>query len=520
MDNVAETRTQWIFGLLFIALVSPILYECFTRYEPRREPDLESQSSIPQQAPVDSGMGAVVGTIVGASRAARGGSRDGHTSEHGKTANRQQRLEEAANRQQQMQDYYRSRRLEAEAEQRAEAVAEARRLEFEVAERKRLRDAEILRNEPRVKAEAEAAELRRTEFLRAQADKQRRATEEYNRILNEARLAETKRYAEMEERRLEVAPSTSSISYSKIAKGDHDTYKDGKAPHPGATASQRHIYSVDAYHRHETGVPRAWINSEDSYKHQEANDYDLAEERDSDGAGSVDAYYGHQPGSSRAWINSEDSYEHRMTNDYDVAEEWNSDEADLDVAGTANDHGLSEEWDSDEAEIDVTETAAIAVGSEWRKKASENARLRDEYNAKADSAFTAGFKSQGKMFKDRANNYGGLMEQHNSRAATEIFAHHNLSYNPRAASTLNKCDLHGLYVKEAERYTTDHVRACQQAGLSKTIIITGRGNGSRDGDAKLKPAVAEILKRRAELEVYVGVPNDGCITIKFGKTAA
>ncbi|TDL22154.1 hypothetical protein BD410DRAFT_788857 [Rickenella mellea] len=77
------------------------------------------------------------------------------------------------------------------------------------------------------------------------------------------------------------------------------------------------------------------------------------------------------------------------------------------------------------------------------------------------------------------------MERNNIRAAKEIFAHHNPSYDPGTASTLSKCDLHGLYVREAERYTIDHVRACQQAGLAKTIIITGRGKGSKDGDSKL-----------------------------------
>ncbi|TDL23902.1 Smr-domain-containing protein [Rickenella mellea] len=159
-----------------------------------------------------------------------------------------------------------------------------------------------------------------------------------------------------------------------------------------------------------------------------------------------------------------------------------------------------------------------ASGNEWRKKASENARLRDEYNAKAESASKAGLKSQGRMFREKASKCRELMEQQNSRAATEIFGHHNPSYDRKVASTLNRCDLHGLYVKEAERHTIDHVRTCQQAGLSQTVIITGRGKGSKGGDAKLKPAVAEVLKK-ANLDVHVGVPNDGCITVKFEKMA-
>jgi DNA-nicking Smr family endonuclease len=108
------------------------------------------------------------------------------------------------------------------------------------------------------------------------------------------------------------------------------------------------------------------------------------------------------------------------------------------------------------------------------------------------------------------------MEACNAKAAAEIFAH----YNPRLAAgrrappreALAQVDLHGLYVAEALARASDHVGACRRAGVPRTVLITGRGNRSAGGLAKIKPAVEEWL-RRERLVAYADVPNAGCITV-------
>ena len=90
-----------------------------------------------------------------------------------------------------------------------------------------------------------------------------------------------------------------------------------------------------------------------------------------------------------------------------------------------------------------------------------------------------------------------MAESYEERAASEIFNHHNPNYSfCKDSLKTNTLDLHGLRVREAEKYVREHIEAFKGlgAGVRNTTIITGRGNRSKDGIPKIKPAVLSFLK--------------------------
>lgn len=56
-------------------------------------------------------------------------------------------------------------------------------------------------------------------------------------------------------------------------------------------------------------------------------------------------------------------------------------------------------------------------------------------------------------------------------------------------------DLHGLYVKEAIEQTEKAIANGQRSGLEELRVITGKGIHSRNHQAKIKPAVAELMQK-------------------------
>lgn len=106
-----------------------------------------------------------------------------------------------------------------------------------------------------------------------------------------------------------------------------------------------------------------------------------------------------------------------------------------------------------------------------------------------------------------------------NRAAAAAFKSNNPNYDPEIQSGLKRCDLHGLIVKEAIRRVKDHLRACADIGVVETMLITGKGKGSKDGIPKIKPAVINLLTTDKWIsvvrKVLADVPNEGCVTVQF-----
>lgn len=108
------------------------------------------------------------------------------------------------------------------------------------------------------------------------------------------------------------------------------------------------------------------------------------------------------------------------------------------------------------------------------------------------------------------------MKIYRDRAAAEAFKSNNPHYDPKFQSGLKRCDLHGLTVKEAIQRVKDHLQACVDIGVTETLLITGRGKGSKGGIPKIKPATVSLLesKKWSYLMHQIEV-NDGSITVQF-----
>ncbi|KAH7333912.1 hypothetical protein B0J17DRAFT_577948 [Rhizoctonia solani] len=176
-------------------------------------------------------------------------------------------------------------------------------------------------------------------------------------------------------------------------------------------------------------------------------------------------------------------------------------------------------------------------GQRWREKARVAARNRSKMLDKASVAWKAGQKSTAKTLSERGKHFGSQVERYNERAAKEIFLSLNATYYTGTKESMEKIDLHGLFVNEALVYTQNHLDMCRQAGVTQTSIITGRGNNSKDGVAKvcnqncvrsvlspyvpqpqIKPAVEGLLIREGLGDRYQW-ENEGCIAVSLPRSS-
>ncbi|EIN09822.1 DUF1771-domain-containing protein [Punctularia strigosozonata HHB-11173 SS5] len=161
-----------------------------------------------------------------------------------------------------------------------------------------------------------------------------------------------------------------------------------------------------------------------------------------------------------------------------------------------------------------SETPGEESGATWRKKAGEEARLRSSAFDESQRAYTLGRRAEAKELSDKGKEHKRKMEQYNAKAADEIFAHYNpllLTSSP-TPDALAQVDFHGLFVTESLARARAHVAACRRQSVKRTVFITGRGNRSAGGLAKIKPAMEDFLKSE-NLVAYMDVPNAGCITV-------
>lgn len=70
---------------------------------------------------------------------------------------------------------------------------------------------------------------------------------------------------------------------------------------------------------------------------------------------------------------------------------------------------------------------------------------------------------------------------------------------PYQDSGPHEIDLHGLYVKEAITQTDRALQQAQARGDTELHLIVGKGLHSKNGAAKLKPAIEELIYKYAPL---------------------
>ncbi|XP_059904029.1 NEDD4-binding protein 2 [Gadus macrocephalus] len=133
---------------------------------------------------------------------------------------------------------------------------------------------------------------------------------------------------------------------------------------------------------------------------------------------------------------------------------------------------------------------------DFRAEASLQKRRQMDNFAKAAEAFKQGKKEVASHYAQQGHLHGQKMKEANRRAAVQIFEQVNSSLLPR-----NILDLHGLHVDEALQQlgqvlldkTTEYQQGLCQPQLS---VITGRGNHSQGGVARIRPAVIDYLTNK------------------------
>lgn len=119
-----------------------------------------------------------------------------------------------------------------------------------------------------------------------------------------------------------------------------------------------------------------------------------------------------------------------------------------------------------------------------RSEAALHAKLRSEAFQKATHAWA---KRQGEMaafYAQQGHMHTKHMQEANQRAAALILK--------TQGAQQNRVDLHGLYVKEALETIEERIQNGEPGSV--LYVITGKGSHSRDGQARIKPAVLRYLQ--------------------------
>lgn len=133
---------------------------------------------------------------------------------------------------------------------------------------------------------------------------------------------------------------------------------------------------------------------------------------------------------------------------------------------------------------------------DFRAEANLQRRRQLESFAKAAEAYKQGHKEVASFYAQQGHLHGQRMNEANHRAAVQIFERVNSSLLPQ-----NILDLHGLHVDEALEHLNyvleKKTRECEQ-GLCRPqlSVITGRGNHSLGGVARIRPAVRDYLTNK------------------------
>ncbi|XP_015687441.1 NEDD4-binding protein 2 [Protobothrops mucrosquamatus] len=130
---------------------------------------------------------------------------------------------------------------------------------------------------------------------------------------------------------------------------------------------------------------------------------------------------------------------------------------------------------------------------DFRAEAFLHQQQRQECLRKAGEAYRMGMKPVAAFYVQQGQFHEQKMKEANQDAAQQIFEKVNASKLP-----INLLDLHGLHVDEAlghlSRVLREKTTECSLAGgVPYLYVITGRGNHSQGGVARIKPAVMKYL---------------------------
>ncbi|CAN3372101.1 hypothetical protein DIURU_000407 [Diutina rugosa] len=152
-----------------------------------------------------------------------------------------------------------------------------------------------------------------------------------------------------------------------------------------------------------------------------------------------------------------------------------------------------------------------ATDGEYKRLRDEADRLyqkRAELSRQSQQAFKQGDKQRAKQLSDESKQVLSQAEDKNFEAANYVFQANN------ADSAPDEIDLHGLYVKEAEAILQRRITQAVNHGENHLRVIVGKGLHSKNGIAKIKPAVDQLCDESG-LKHYIDPKNSGVLVIEL-----
>jgi DNA-nicking Smr family endonuclease len=122
-----------------------------------------------------------------------------------------------------------------------------------------------------------------------------------------------------------------------------------------------------------------------------------------------------------------------------------------------------------------------------RSEANSLIAKAKDVSERSQSEYHTGSRAKAKELSNEKSALYDQAKRKHTQAAHFFFEHYN------ADRPLDTIDLHGLHVKEALDYVEKRIDTCRSSNIAQLTVITGMGNNSAGGIAKLKPAVEKFI---------------------------
>lgn len=138
----------------------------------------------------------------------------------------------------------------------------------------------------------------------------------------------------------------------------------------------------------------------------------------------------------------------------------------------------------------------VSEAESLRKNANECITQAKAIAAQATAEFKDGSKATAKDLSNRKKQLYDQANHYNRQASNLYFTHYNKD------RPMSEIDLHGLLVTEAITKVEKRINDLKShREITQLIVITGRGNRSRDGLAKIKPEIQSMVIAKGEGEI-------------------
>ncbi|WOO86147.1 Smr domain-containing protein [Vanrija pseudolonga] len=150
--------------------------------------------------------------------------------------------------------------------------------------------------------------------------------------------------------------------------------------------------------------------------------------------------------------------------------------------------------------------ATNAQYTQWRNDARREGDQAHKAFADSQNAYKSGDGARAKQLSEQGKQHQANQQRLDGQASDWIFRENNKT-QPHGT-----IDLHGLYVKEAIERVESAIADGQRSGAQELRVITGKGIHSQNHQAKIKPAVEQLMQKY-NLAAEIDPRNTGVLVV-------